>query len=216
MSTVTIPNLPAAGALIGTEVLPIVQSNTTSKTTVQAIANLAGLPYKVYTALLTQSGGDDPQSIDSGAVTKGITYMVDGTSSDADFSNVGGPKYDGVTPINGTYFVAINNDVPNNYSEGQLIYNTGAPVVTVLENTIGNIYWTYNGSGSYFANSDSLFTSLKTIVFIGPLSNGSTEGYSMLGVNSNTLIQKIRTLAAPATYSNNLLSNTPIEIRVYN
>lgn len=40
MSTVTIPNLPAAGALTGTEVLPIVQSNVTSKTTTQAIANL--------------------------------------------------------------------------------------------------------------------------------------------------------------------------------
>jgi uncharacterized delta-60 repeat protein len=42
MSTVTIPNLPAAGALTGTEVLPIVQSNVTSKTTVQDIADLAG------------------------------------------------------------------------------------------------------------------------------------------------------------------------------
>lgn len=41
MSTITIPNLPAAGALTGTEVLPIVQSNVTSKTTVQDIANLA-------------------------------------------------------------------------------------------------------------------------------------------------------------------------------
>lgn len=42
MSTVTISNLPAAGALTGTEVLPIVQSNVTRKTTVQDIANLAG------------------------------------------------------------------------------------------------------------------------------------------------------------------------------
>ena len=42
MSTVTIPNLPAAGALTGTEVLPIVQNNVTSNTTTQAIADLAG------------------------------------------------------------------------------------------------------------------------------------------------------------------------------
>ena len=64
MSTVTIPNLPAAGALTGTEVLPIVQSNTTSKTTVQAIANLAGgSTYKVYTALISQSGINDPTAI---------------------------------------------------------------------------------------------------------------------------------------------------------
>ena len=46
MSTVTIPNLPAAGALTGTEVLPIVQNNITSNTTVQNIADLAGsFPY---------------------------------------------------------------------------------------------------------------------------------------------------------------------------
>jgi hypothetical protein len=42
MSTVTIPNLPAAGALTGAELLPVVQNGTTSNTTTQDIANLAG------------------------------------------------------------------------------------------------------------------------------------------------------------------------------
>jgi len=168
--------------------------------------------YKVYTALLTQSGGDDPQSIDSGLLTIGVTYMINNPSVESDFTNVGAPNN-----LSGTYFVATGT-TPNNWGTDTNIlnYNTGAPVVTVLENTIGNIYWTFNGDGSYFANSDSLFTSLKTTVFIGPLSNGNTEGYSMLGVNSDNLIQEIRTLAAPATYSNDLLFNTPIEIRVYN
>jgi succinate dehydrogenase/fumarate reductase flavoprotein subunit len=36
MSTVTIPNLPAAGALTGTELLPILQNKSTSKTTIQS------------------------------------------------------------------------------------------------------------------------------------------------------------------------------------
>jgi hypothetical protein len=43
MSTITISQLPNSGALTGTEVLPIVQSDATVKTTVQDIANLAGL-----------------------------------------------------------------------------------------------------------------------------------------------------------------------------
>jgi len=56
-----------------------------------AIASPA--PYKVFTALLTQSGGDDPQDLCLGAVTKGVTYTIDGTGMNADFSNVGGPKF---------------------------------------------------------------------------------------------------------------------------
>jgi hypothetical protein len=206
-----ITQLTQVTELTGAELLPLAQGGVTKSASVDQLRG-----YKVYTALLTQSGFDVIFSFSSGPVTKGRTYMIILTSSGADFSNVGGPKYDGVTPINGTYFVAINNDIPNNYGGGQLEYNQAAPVVTVLENTIGNIYWTFNGDGSYFANSDSLFTSLKTTVFIGPLSNSNTEGYSMLGGNSDNLIQEIRTLTAFAIYSNDLLFNTPIEIRVYN
>jgi hypothetical protein len=64
MSTIKISNLPSASALTGTEVLPIVQSNTTSQTTTQDIANLAGgSTYRVYTALLTQSSTNNPTAI---------------------------------------------------------------------------------------------------------------------------------------------------------
>jgi hypothetical protein len=172
--------------------------------------------YKVYTALLTQSGGDDPQSIDSGAVTKGITYMVDGTSSDADFSNVGGPKYDGVTPINGTYFVAINNDVPNNYSDGQLIYNTGAPVVTVLENTIGNIWFTYQDVGVYQINSNGLFILNKSMVNISSTARNAGDNAKLCSwLTDDSTINDILIQTQDAD-SDDILYNTPIEIRVYN
>jgi hypothetical protein len=43
MATKTIDQLPSSSPLTGTEVLPIVQGNQTLKTTVQDIANLAGL-----------------------------------------------------------------------------------------------------------------------------------------------------------------------------
>lgn len=42
MANITISQLPSASALTGSEVLPVVQSGATKKTTVQAIADLAG------------------------------------------------------------------------------------------------------------------------------------------------------------------------------
>lgn len=113
--------------------------------------------YKVYTALLTQSGGDDPLNLSSGPVTKGVTYVING-GSDGDFSNVGAPSND-----DSTWFVAINDEIPNNY--GTLItlnYNAGAPVATVLENTIGNIWFTYKTPGVYPCASIDLFIQDKT------------------------------------------------------
>ena len=52
-------------------------------------------PYQVFTALLTQSGGDSFAFLTSGNVTKGITYQFDAGESEGgwDFSNVGGPTY---------------------------------------------------------------------------------------------------------------------------
>jgi hypothetical protein len=50
----------ASTPLTGSEELAIVQSGATVKATAQDIADLAGAPYLVYTALLTQSGIDAP------------------------------------------------------------------------------------------------------------------------------------------------------------
>ena len=48
-------------------------------------------PYKVYTALLTQTGGDDPQTISAGTLVVGVTYEITNYQSDDDFTNVGAP-----------------------------------------------------------------------------------------------------------------------------
>jgi hypothetical protein len=63
MANKKISQLTAAAALTGTELLPIVQDGVTVQTTAQDIADLGGgggLPYLVYTALLTQTGTDAP------------------------------------------------------------------------------------------------------------------------------------------------------------
>ena len=173
-------------------------------------SNSSASKYKVYTALLTQSGGSVPSAISSGNVTKGVTYMILGDNGD--FSNVGAPNNN-----SGTYFVAVNNDVPITYGDAstELEYNTGAPVVTVLENTIGDIWFTYDSTGIYVINSLNLFTSPYTIF----ISNNTEDQ------NDSTQIVKTKTYDGDTSYittfaygvpSSGILYNTPIEIRVYN
>ena len=172
--------------------------------------------YKVYTALLTQSGGDFLDQLDSSTltqnVTKGVTYTIT-NASDGDFLNVGAPNNN-----IGTSFVAINNSVPTLWGESgaALLFNTGAPVVTVLENTIGNIWFTYDEVGNYVINSNGLFTVNKTVQFINsPL--GLDEGILLISnvTNTDSLISLVSTNSNP-DFIDGLFNNTPIEIRVYN
>jgi hypothetical protein len=176
-----------------------------------------GLAYKVYTALLTQSGGTDPLTQDSGAVEVGVSYVISsplGSEDSWDFSNVGGPVY----PDNFN-FVATSSDVPNNYGTATLNYNTGAPVVTVLENTIGNIWFTYDGDGYYFVNSNGLFSQDKSWTPTIQIFNdtaGVRDGEICEIRYNNSNEYNIATFDQSGTNVNGKLQNTPIEIRVYN
>jgi hypothetical protein len=171
-------------------------------------------PYKVYTALLTQSGIGNTTGINSGPLTKGVTYKIQ--VAGGDFSNVGAPNNDP-----NTYFVAINNNTPISYGGSALMYNTGAPVVTVLENTIGNIWFEYGGEGLYLIsnsdgwNRDKLWYGVSGLGDSGGINiNPGRVIMSIEGGNPDFLI---------STYNNDYTSvingqliNTPIEIRVYN
>jgi len=164
-------------------------------------------PYKVYTALLTQIGGSDVQTITNGDLTIGVTYYI--LNEGGDWTNVGAPNNN-----LGTYFVATGT-TPNTWNGGSLRYNLGAPVVTVLENTLGNVWFTYNESGTYYINSNGLFIQNKT--YHNPtnynLPNDITEGYSLTIQNSSAALF----LAFQDNIlHNDSLQNTPIEIRVYN
>lgn len=186
--------------------------------TMQDIVDTAR-PYKVFTALLTQSGGDNLlELVDGDSVTKGVTYLIDAAGQDTDFSNVGGPKYEGI-PLNGTYFIATTDEIPNNYGGAVLIYNTGAPVVTVLENTIGNIWFSYVDEGRYDINSSLLFTRNKTTVLNGGgQDNGDISNpgvvYSLYSDENSIYIWTFQN-GSPILQRNNVLINTMLEIRVY-
>lgn len=95
---------------------------------------------------------------------------------------------------------------------------TDAPVATVLENTIGDIWFTYNDVGVYNINSDGLFTDNKTFVNISPTvqdaGNSISQTVQFVGGSEstiNTLV--IQTVGAG---QDGIPNNTPIEIRVYN
>jgi hypothetical protein len=175
--------------------------------------------YKVYTALLTQSGGDNLQYIfydDNPAptLTIGVTYYIDGGNL-ADFTNVGAPNNN-----DGTYFVATGT-TPNSWGEATLTFNTGAPTVTVLENTIGNIWFTYSDFGYYIVNSNDLFTADKTTAILSPnlYIETDTDVYTNYvswtsSESSLGIITAYNNAYQDSTLNNN--GNVMLEIRVYN
>lgn len=210
-----ITQLTQVTELTGAELLPLAQSGVTKSASVDQLRG-----YKVYTALLTQSGGDDPQGIGSGdlPLVVGVTYMINGGFAGDDFTNVGGPLITYNGEFDGYYFVATGT-IPNNWTNGTgLVYNTGAPVVTVLENTIGNIWFTYIDIGRYSINSNGLFPIATPAVFIG--NNFNMDGYppAICGINEvtrSTNTMELITVSYIDGNLNDLLLNTPIEIRVY-
>jgi len=128
-------------------------TTTTSTTTLPV--------YKVFTALLTQSGGDDFQTQSGGNTIIGVTYTIGNNGGPpGDWTNIGAPNNNV-----GTSFIATGT-IPADWGDGFLDRNGGAPVATVLENTIGNIWFTYVDAGIYYINSSDLFTNNKTYTVI--------------------------------------------------
>lgn len=88
-----------------------------------------------------------------------------------------------------------------------------APTINaILENTIGDIVWSYTSAGEYVGTLNGAFTPNKTICFAGVNNNTlSSIQLSSPNVNEVTLFTYDSTNAT----SDELLSKTSIEIRVY-
>jgi hypothetical protein len=113
--------------------------------------------------------------------------------------------------------IYLDNKVPYKVYTALLTQTgTSAPVATVLENTIGAISFIYDGVGLYRITESLSFDVNRTALFLGPVKGGylrnALYGPGYWGVstcdNSN--------LPADGAPGNLILSNTPIEIRVYN
>jgi hypothetical protein len=188
----------------------------TDNTEGAAVWNQIAPKYKVYSALLSQRAGDSLITVSSGPLDQGVTYTVaDNGSTGWNFSNVGGPVYPNVGS-----FVATSSSTPTSYTGSTVTYNDGAPVVTVLENTIGNIWWEYIDVGYYDCRTDGEFTPEKTVVILG--SNQYIESPTDIHT-ADAFYQSASSIAVVSHYnygpSDDQLSYngpTSIEIRVYN
>jgi hypothetical protein len=89
-----------------------------------------------------------------------------------------------------------------------------APVATVLQNTIGNIVWSYSSAGNYVATLAGAFPSDKVVMFLN-----NTRVNSICSIqrsNDNALLlQIVITDSLPFLFADSLLNNASLEIRVY-
>ena len=201
----------------------ITQGGTSSQY-VKGDGSLSSAPYKVFTALLTQSGSHDSQATYVGPsygnnLTIGISYTIADNGVTADFTNVGAPNNN-----IGTIFIATG-EVPADRGDDNtyLTFDGGAPVATVLENTIGNIWFTYIGPGIYLINSNNLFPLYKTAFFGQSYYNGNNAVITTLNstlYEGNTddyiKINAAADLGSGIQLYDGLINGVTIEIRVYN
>jgi len=167
-------------------------------------------PYQVFTALLTQNGGNGLESISEGITTIGVSYTIS-NYVEGDFTIIGAPNN-----LVGTSFIATGIFPDWGLSTGsQLVFNSGAPVATVLENTIGNIWFTFLADGSYFINKQDNFDPSKTAIFIGPPTWDGGDYYFQAGPDGVGPIYLVSKYLPTGLNVNGAFQNTTIEIRIY-
>lgn len=125
-------------------------------------------------------------------------------------------------------------DQVNKNSSGYKVYTalftqsvTNDPVVTVLENTIGDIVWTYSGVGTYQGTLNGAFTTGKVFFYgetdasynIGPqiytqeIRNFDSPSPDVIFMNNTRLVFTAGVFTSAGR--SNGITNVPIEIRVY-
>lgn len=83
----------------------------------------------------------------------------------------------------------------------------GAPTATVLENTLGNIIYTYDSAGQYIGTLTGGFTNNKTSILSGSTNNGDIAIVTRNNVDTIIIV---------ALGGDDNLNQTTLEIRVYN
>jgi hypothetical protein len=172
-------------------------------------------PYQVFTSLLTQnSEGDVILTYGNESIVKGRTYRIADNPDNNDLITFGAPNNN-----TNTQFIS-NQDAQLPYTTSLILdYNTGAPLANVLENTIGNIWFTYGTIGVYYINSNSLFTIGKTWNCISSdasnLNYPEESGYKQISQNNDSILF-IESVNSSFVNTDGLMGNTSIEIRVYN
>lgn len=140
----------------------------------------------------------------------------------------------GVTVLGGVSNISVTNSSGLTVSESNVTYNNGiktnnnvsykhyiallyqtgtnAPTAYVLENTLSNlITWTRSATGDYDGTLTDEFTEFKTAIFC----NNTGQGEILIGRKNNNAV-RVQTFNSAGTASDDKLTYTTIEIRVYN
>jgi len=133
---VTITNLPAAGSLTGSEVVPIVQNGQTVRTTTAAIA-VAGLP--TVNTFSAGSTGFTPSTATSGTITLGGTLRI---ANGGTGQTTATDAFNALSPITSTGDLIVGNGTN---SATRLGIGTNGYVLTSNGTTVT---WSSLGSGS--------------------------------------------------------------------
>jgi hypothetical protein len=171
-------------------------------------------PYRVYTALLTQTGESSPaDKVQGDSLEIGVSYTIVSNTENANLTSFGAPNSNV-----GTSFVCTTAGVLPSIGSINLSYDTAAPVVTVLENTIGNVYWSYIIAGGYSGTIDEdLVTEGKQVVFSPTLAISRSGGKYFIAIENIPVDGIVGiTITDGTDFINGGLENFPIEIRVYN
>lgn len=128
------------------------------------------------------------------------------------------PAGTNTTQIATTAFVQANARPYKVYSALLTQFGTNAPVATVLENSLGvTITWSRSMSGQYFGTaSSSIFSSNKFVPFSGRTNINTLIRLDYFTPTEVFLGTATVTGAASTTFSDSLITNASIEIRVYN
>jgi hypothetical protein len=169
-------------------------------------------PYKVYTALISQSGINNPSlTVGDENVIKGVTYTITFNPDNNNLIPFGAPNSNV-----GTTFVATVDSALNYTTSLELEWNQAAPIVAVLENTLGDIWFTYNGEGNYAAQSNSLFIQDKSSIIVGNPTWDGGNGFIYSGFDGESFAIIVTKNITGDQESTGSLFQTFFEIRVYN
>lgn len=163
--------------------------------------------YKVYRALLTQSG-DGTTTATSGTLTVGVRYKITDYQTGDDFTNVGAAE--NTVDVE---FIATGT-TPADWTNTSELTDTAAPVATVLENTLGGeLVWTRAGEGSYVGTLVGAFPQEKTMIRM-PVMYADGDGV-IAGSLWQSEDQLSVTTVVGASSIDGVLSFSPVEILVY-
>ena len=112
---------------------------------------------KVYKGLFTQLS---PSTLTSGTLYIGARYTITLYVAGDDFSNIATVE-SGIINTTGCVFIA-KGELPTVWSNMSVLYSDAAPYVKILENTIGDIKWSYIDVGGYQGTLVNGFGSLST------------------------------------------------------